>query len=217
MYLISVDPGSLKFGFAVFEISSEKIIEQGTIFLDKADDTGKEITRDVRFARAHKAMEEILARYPAMVTEACFEEAFLGKNVHSTMMLSMARGVLMAPLLARNIPITDYPTKSAKSTALGSGGASKEDGIHLMKLEYASSGLVEDLTEDAADAMIVGKAHLIISKANRKRSIASGSASAPMTKYRVNSNANILASRSKGGGARSRGSRDAWTKQFTQP
>lgn len=217
MYLISIDPGSRKFGYAVFEINSEKLVDQGTIFLDKSDGTGIDITRNVRFARAQKAMEELLGRYPGMITEACFEEAFLGKNVNSTMVLSMARGVLMAPLFARMIPITDYPTKTAKTTALGTGSASKEDGIYLMKLEYSSSGLVDQLSEDAADAMIVGKAHLIISKANRKRSNTSSSKGATtMQQYRKGCSNNIIASRSKKGGTSSRGSRDAWTKQFAQ-
>lgn len=216
MYCIAIDPGSNKFGYAIMKLNNGELIEQGTIHLNRGPGSSEGIDLPTRLGRAYKAVDEILDRYPGLVTEGCFEEAFLGENVRSTMVISMARGVLMSPLLSRNIPITDYPTKTAKSIALGTGRATKEDGIRLMQLEFSSSGLVDELTEDAADAMIVGKAHIIVSRTNAR--LSQNVSTAPqksMAAYRRSDASNLTASRGRHGGAKARGSRDAWTKQFS--
>jgi crossover junction endodeoxyribonuclease RuvC len=158
--ILALDPGSIKFGYALcLNVGrSLEIIEQGTVHLNRADGTQREITIHTRLARAHKKIEELCRQYN--VAECAIEEAFVGKNINSAITLSMARGVLMAPLLARDIPIFEYPTKTAKKLALGNAAASKDEGIKLMQLEFAHSGVVDDLTEDAADALIVCKAHV---------------------------------------------------------
>ena len=89
---------------------------------------------------------------------ASIEMAFVGKNVRTTMILSMARGAAIASAANAGVPVYEYSPKTAKRSAVGIGGASKEQVASVLaalcRLEV--SGIPDDSTDALALAVCHG-------------------------------------------------------------
>ena len=89
---------------------------------------------------------------------ASIEMAFVGKNVRTTMILSMARGAAIAAASSAGVPVYEYSPKTAKRSAVGIGTASKEQVASVLaalcRLEV--SGIPDDSTDALALAVCHG-------------------------------------------------------------
>lgn len=89
---------------------------------------------------------------------ASIEMAFVGKNVRTTMILSMARGAAIASAANAGVPVYEYSPKTAKRSAVGIGAASKEQVASVLaalcRLEV--SGIPDDSTDALALAVCHG-------------------------------------------------------------
>ena len=81
---------------------------------------------------------------------ASIEMAFVGKNVRTTMILSMARGAAIASASNAGVPVYEYSPKTAKRSAVGMGTASKEQVCHLE---------VSGIPNDSTDALALAVCH----------------------------------------------------------
>lgn len=91
------------------------------------------------------------------VESASIEEAFYAKNVKTAMILSMARGVIVAELAKRSIPVYAHSPRSAKKAVCGYGNASKEQ-VAAMMASFLNLD-ISDLALDATDALALAFSH----------------------------------------------------------
>ena len=86
---------------------------------------------------------------------ASIEEPFLGKNASTAIILGMARGAILTALAERQIPVYAYSPRSAKRSAVGNGGATKEQVARIMAVELGIEieqiPLVSTLSNTLAD------------------------------------------------------------------
>ena len=88
---------------------------------------------------------------------ASIEMAFVNKNIRTAMILSLARGAVIASLAENGIPIYEYSPKTAKRAAVGRGEASKEQVAAMMA---AVCGIdISGVPDDATDALALALCH----------------------------------------------------------
>lgn len=89
--------------------------------------------------------------------QASLESAFYCKNVRTAMVLGSARGVVIATLAARAIPIYEYAPTKAKQAVTGWGQASKEQVAAIVaKLTGISTA---SILLDSTDALALAICH----------------------------------------------------------
>ena len=97
----------------------------------------------------------LAADFPS--TQAAMEEGFLGKNIRSMSLLSMVRGVAMAALLERRLPLSLYAPRQVKLALTGYGNADKEQVAKMAVLVLGIQG--RKLGLDESDALAVAYCH----------------------------------------------------------
>jgi crossover junction endodeoxyribonuclease RuvC len=100
-------------------------------------------------------MTRLTAEFP--VDQAAMEEGFLGKNVRSMSQLSTVRGVAMAALLERRLPLRLYAPRQVKLALTGYGNADKEQVAKMAALVLNIKGRTLGL--DESDALAVAYCH----------------------------------------------------------
>ncbi len=158
-YLVAVDPGSRKFGYAVFDLnhSEPKLVEYDTVFVNKIEG----IKGCPSIYQRLKAISQFATKLQKKYTcsQLIIEEAFMAKNADSAMKLSMARGAFLAAFAVNDVEIFEYAALKVKSIGALNSKASKDDVIRTMQLIYG----LESVTEDAADAIAIGRTHILLS------------------------------------------------------
>ncbi len=77
------------------------------------------------------------------------------------MILSLARGAVIASLAEQSVPVFEYSPKSAKRAAVGRGDASKEQVASMMA---AICGIdISGVPDDATDALALALCHANVS------------------------------------------------------
>lgn len=85
------------------------------------------------------------------------EGIFYAKNVKTMMILSHARGAIIAQCARLGVPVYEYEPRRVKMAVAGFGGAQKEQ---IQKMVKALLGLREEPQNDAADALALAITHL---------------------------------------------------------
>lgn len=149
--IIGVDPGTIVTGYAVIEVSSDKIdlLDFGCI-----RPPPKHKLSD-RYLIIHDATSELLERYePGAMS---IETQFVSKNAQSAIKLGMARGVIVLAARKKKVEVFEYSPKKAKLAVTGNGNASKHQVQHMIKYLFKLSTIPEP--EDAADALALAVCH----------------------------------------------------------
>ncbi len=102
----------------------------------------------------HKLLELITAYRPEVVA---LEDIFYGANVKSTVKLAHLRGVVIALMGMKGIPVAEYAPNAVKKTVAGYGQADKEQLRFLMQRELNVDLSGEPL--DVSDALAVAVCH----------------------------------------------------------
>jgi len=97
----------------------------------------------------------LTAAFP--VDQAAMEEGFLGKNIRSMSLLSTVRGVAMAALLERRLPLRLYAPRQVKLALTGYGNADKEQVAKMAAMVLDVKG--RKLGLDESDALAVAYCH----------------------------------------------------------
>ncbi len=85
------------------------------------------------------------------------EGIFYAKNVKTMMLLSHARGAIIAQCARLGLPVYEYEPRRVKMAVAGYGGAQK---LQIQKMVKTLLGLSEEPQNDAADALALAITHL---------------------------------------------------------
>lgn len=150
--IIGIDPGSRATGFGLIERVGQQLsyISSGDIRTHGHDFFA-------RLEEIHSGIEVVLSEYRADI--CAVEGVFIAKNASSALKLGQARGVALAAVLAREIPIVEHAPRLVKKTVVGTGSATKEQVKYMVQKHLRIEG---DLSSDAADALAIAICHALI-------------------------------------------------------
>ena len=152
MLVLGIDPGSVRTGWALVDGDAGRaaMVQADVISLPaKMEFPARMALLLERFAAVLEA-----ARPDIAVVEAPFH----GVNARSALQLAHARGVILAVLGGREIPVEEYSPATIKKTVTGSGRADK-DQVRRMVQSVLSVRLADDST-DLSDALAAAYSHL---------------------------------------------------------
>jgi crossover junction endodeoxyribonuclease RuvC len=142
--LIGIDPGLRRTGFGVLQITGRDPHYLGSGVIRPA----VAASEPDRLKELYRGMQEVLEHYAPTV--AVVERVFVNVNPRSTLSLGQARGVAIAALAAREIPVHEITPLKIKQSIVGTGRATKEQVqhmvCHLLRLPQSPNA-------DAADAL----------------------------------------------------------------
>ncbi len=150
MLILGMDPGSLSFGIGLLKKDRNQFdyLYSEVIKLKEKDFVNRMQTLWIR-------LNQLTERFA--IDEAAMEEGFLGKNIRSMSLLSMVRGVAMAALLQRGVPLRLYSPREVKLALTGYGNAEK---TQLAKMAALVLNIRDKkLGLDESDALAVAYCH----------------------------------------------------------
>ncbi|MCY4414196.1 MAG: crossover junction endodeoxyribonuclease RuvC [Alphaproteobacteria bacterium] len=150
-YILGIDPGLRHTGWAVVSFSQGKLtfVSAGVV------EPPTSLSLSERLAHLSRGIEEVIQKFnPAVVS---IEKIFVNKNPATTLILGMARGVVMAVPAFSHIPVMEYAANSIKKTVTSAGHASKAQVAGVLRLTMPS--MPSEMTEDATDALAVAVCH----------------------------------------------------------
>ncbi len=121
MRLLGIDPGLRRTGFGLIETQGRhqvRYVGSGVIRPNVSLDEPS------RLGELYAGMQELLDHYQPEA--AVIERVFVNVNPRSTLSLGQARGVAIAALAARKLPIAELTPLKIKQSIVGTGRASKE-------------------------------------------------------------------------------------------
>lgn len=150
MLILGMDPGSLSFGIGIVERERRRFayVHSETIRLRPRD-------FQARMQQLWDRLDRLTEEFP--IDQAAMEEGFLGKNIRSMSQLSMVRGVALAALLKRRLPLRLYAPRQVKLALTGYGNADKDQVAKMAALVLGLRG--RKLGLDESDALAVAYCH----------------------------------------------------------
>jgi crossover junction endodeoxyribonuclease RuvC len=147
MVILGIDPGTAVTGYGVIETKNNSVMwkDCGVI----ATKAGAPLAE--RLLTIHSAIEQCLVRYKP--ERVAIEEAFYAKNVHTTLLLGHARGVLMLAAQTAGALIAEYSPREIKKAVTGNGNAEKSQVEYMVKMLLSPPAA--SLRSDAYDALAV--------------------------------------------------------------
>ena len=112
--ILGIDPGTRLCGWGLVEVIGGQVrhVDNGVFVL------GESIPLATRLATLLDALEVVLDRYSPQ--EAAVEGIFQHRNARSALILGHARGVALASLARRGIPVNEYSPQQVKKAVTGS-------------------------------------------------------------------------------------------------
>jgi crossover junction endodeoxyribonuclease RuvC len=150
MLILGIDPGSRRTGWGLVrrEGNRHTCVDSGTIRLDETAPLPQ------RLLALDRAVEALLAqRRPGT---AALEQIFSAKNARSALVLGHARGVIVAAIARRGIPLFEYTPAQVKQAVAGTGRADKQQ---IARMVAVLLNHRVPLQEDEADALAVAITH----------------------------------------------------------
>jgi crossover junction endodeoxyribonuclease RuvC len=147
MIILGIDPGTAATGYGVIKVSGNTLscVDFGVIVTVPSEPLCRRLL--LIYDGLCRKFDE---HSPDRVS---VEEAFYGKNVHTTLVLGHARGVAMLAAAQRGCGVFEYSPREIKKSVTGNGNAEKEQVKYMIKKLL---GLPDDKTrQDAYDALAV--------------------------------------------------------------
>jgi crossover junction endodeoxyribonuclease RuvC len=160
--ILGVDPGLRNTGWGLIEAGGSRL----TFLACGSIKTDKEHSLADRLASIHCALTSLVEQNAPH--EAAVEETFVNRDPQSTLKLGQARGVALAALALKNLPVAEYAANLIKKTVVGLGHAEKNQVAIMVKMLLPASTAS---APDAADALAVAICH-----AQHRRAPARGAA-----------------------------------------
>ena len=148
--ILGVDPGLRHTGWGMIEVVGSRVgfLACGSIETEAASSLAD------RLAAIHCALTALVERDGP--NEAAVEETFVNRDPQSTLKLGQARGVALAALALKSLPVSEYAANLIKKTVVGVGHAEKAQVAMMVKMLLPASNA---RTPDAADALAVAICH----------------------------------------------------------
>lgn len=149
MRILGVDPGTIKAGWGVVDCQGSRWehVASGTLAVGRGELSG-------RLARIYDGIVRVLDDHAP--EEASLERNFLARNVLSAFRLGEARGVVMAAVASRGLPVHEYAPAVIKKAVVGYGRADKNQ---VQEAVVRMLSLPAKPPEDAADALATALCH----------------------------------------------------------
>jgi crossover junction endodeoxyribonuclease RuvC len=147
MIIFGIDPGTAITGYGVIETRNNTVSFVDCGFIQT--DAGTPLAE--RLAAIYSAIERCLVRYTP--ERVAIEQAFYAKNVHTTLVLGHARGVLMLAAQKAGAKVAEYSPREIKKAVTGNGSAEKSQVEYMVRMLL--SPRVSSLRGDAYDALAV--------------------------------------------------------------
>lgn len=158
MILLGIDPGSVKTGYGVLSVKSNKVsvVDFGVIR------PNTKAPFEVRLLRIHEGLCKVLEAHPAdiAVVERTFQ-GVRGINIGSILKLAQARGVALMAAAGAGVEVVEVAPAVVKKAVTGSGRALKSQVQLMVKALLKIPGRIP---EDAADALA-----LALTQTHRRR------------------------------------------------
>ncbi len=87
------------------------------------------------------------------------EEAFFGKSVQAALRIGESRGVILLIASESGLPVIQYPPAIIKKRVSGNGRATKAQLAYALSMSLSMK--VDNLAEDATDALAIAFCHLL--------------------------------------------------------
>jgi crossover junction endodeoxyribonuclease RuvC len=128
MIIFGIDPGTAVTGFGVIEARNNAVaqVDWGVIT------TRPDAPLAERLLVIYDGIEGYIARYKP--ERVAIEQAFYAKNVHTTLLLGHARGVLMLAAAKAGADIAEYSPRAIKKAITGNGGAEKSQVEYMIRM-----------------------------------------------------------------------------------
>lgn len=149
MRILGIDPGSVKTGYGIIEVSGRNIecVDYGILNLGRAplNDRLRVIFNDVQsLIKMHK---------PDLVS---IETVFVSRGLKSALTLGHARGAAICAAVTLDVDIAEYAPRQIKQAIVGKGGAAKQQVQYMVGMLLQ---ITKPIQEDAADALAVAICH----------------------------------------------------------
>ena len=148
--LMGIDPGLRFTGWGVIAVEGNRLVHvaDGVIATDSDDSV------PLRLKALHDGLTALFALHRPH--EAAVEETYVNRNGAATLKLGYARGVaLLAPALV-GIPVLEYGAMLVKQSVVGTGAASKDQVLLMVRRLLPGATLKR---ADASDALAVAICH----------------------------------------------------------
>lgn len=151
--VLGVDPGTATLGYGVVEADQPfRLLECGILRTRPSEQL------PARLRLIHDSIAELIARHRPDVVAV--ETAFYARNVHTTAVLSHARGVILLAAETAAVEIAEYAPRQVKKAVVGNGAALKP------QVAYMVAQLLRLRTPpqpaDAADGVAIALTHLLL-------------------------------------------------------
>ncbi len=158
MRILGIDPGSAVTGFGVVERVGSRAEGGGNEIQHLAHGTLRPPARLAaaeRLAALYADLADLISRHQP--DAAVVERVFVAASPKSALVLGQARGVALAAIAARGIPVWEYSPSQIKQAVVGTGSASKAQVQAMAKRLLSLERLP---APDAADALAAAICHL---------------------------------------------------------
>jgi len=153
-HILGLDPGLRYTGWGVIQTNpnqnSVHFVAAGVIAPPTHDMVAQ------RLAYTHSKLQDVIKQFKPHV--AAVEKVFVNKNPASTLLLGMARGVVMMTPAYLGIPVMEYGANVVKKRLTNHGHATKEQVQRCLHIFLKS--VPEGLSSDASDALAVAMCHV---------------------------------------------------------
>ena len=143
MRVLGIDPGSRITGLGVVE--SDK---NGLRHLFHESLQLKDPSLALRLGAIYQRIQQVIMQFSPDVVAV--EQVFISNNAKSALVLGHARGSAICSAINAECEVAEYSAKQIKQAVVGSGGATKEQVQHMVRVLL---GLRTQPGADAADAL----------------------------------------------------------------
>ena len=146
---MGIDPGSVLLGYGVISTERNKMLHVAHDHIKVQGDC-----LPSKLAYIYKVITEVLIEHNPK--EVAIENVFIAKNAQSALKLGQARGAAICAVANKVIPISEYAPRLIKQSAVGHGGADKEQIQKMMQILFELECLPQS---DAADGLAIAVCH----------------------------------------------------------
>ena len=152
--VLGIDPGSRITGYGLVDCVEGKR-SAPPVYVASGCVKPKAKAFPERLAEIYRGVAQLIVQYePQMLS---IEEVFLARNPQSALKLGQARGVAIAAAVAHDLPVAEYAARRVKQVVVGTGGASKSQVQHMVRVLL---NLPAAPSEDASDALAIAICHV---------------------------------------------------------
>jgi len=150
MRLIGLDPGLVKTGWGVIEVTDGRLrhVANGIVR------TRPNAAIGMRLTALYDGICDVIAAHAPV--SAAVEETFVNRNPQSALRLGLARGVVMLAPARAGLEVAEYAANHVKKSVVGAGHAAKGQVMMMVKTLLPQADIAG---EDAADALAVAICH----------------------------------------------------------